>query len=382
MKKRKLMMLLTGWLLILSLSLMGCGATQEKEKPVSAKKVLSMDEQVEDLVNSMSLTEKIGQMVMVGVHGTDVNEDSLYMLHQFHFGGIVLFDRNMESKEQVRQLTAHLQEQAGEKLPLFISADEEGGLVVRMRNQLPELPSQQEIGATGDPEQARVWAETIAKQVKDMGLNSNFAPVADIGFERGRSYGTDADTVTAFLEKAAAGYEGEKLYYTLKHFPGIGRSSVNSHVEISDIDVSKEELLETDLKPFRAIIEAHEPERYFIMVSHIRYPQLDPQEGASLSRPIMTGLLREQLGYRGLIITDDLAMGAVAKHNSFRELGVKAVQAGADIALICHEYANQQEVYLGILDAVKNGTISEERINESVRRIVKTKLKYLGTVQK
>ena len=361
--------------------LAGCGTTSQSqghtEPPVAKEKVLSLDEQVEELVGSMSLTEKIGQMVMIGVEGTDVNEDSLYMLHQFHMGGVVLFDRNMESPKQVGKLTEHLQHQADEKLPLFIAVDEEGGAVVRMREQLPELPSQEDIGATGEPEQAKTWAATIAELIKRMGINTNFAPVADVGFGKGRSYSNDADIVSAFVQQASRGYEAARTFYSLKHFPGIGRSTVDSHVEVSDIDISQEELLDTDLKPFRAIIGEHEPDRYFIMVSHLKYPQIDEQEPASLSKPIVTGLLRETLGYRGIIITDNLAMGAVANHNSFRELGVKAIQAGADIAMICHEYGHQQEIYLGILDAVKNGTISEERINESVKRIVRAKLRYL-----
>ena len=359
----------------------GCGTTSqghtEPTPPVAKEKVLSLDEQAEELVDSMSLTEKVGQMVMIGVEGTEVNEDSLYMLHQFHMGGVVLFDRNMESPEQVGKLTEQLQHQAEEKLPLFIGVDEEGGLVVRMREQLPELPSQEAIGATGEPEQAKTWAATIAELVKRMGINTNFAPVADIGSSSGRSYSDDADTVSAFVQQASRGYEGARVFYSLKHFPGIGRAMVDPHMEVSDIDASLEELLETDLKPFQAIIGEHEPDRYFIMVSHLKYPQLDAQEPASLSQPIVTGLLRETLGYRGIIITDDLAMGAVANHNDFRELGVKAIQAGVDIAMICHEYEHQQEVYLGILDAVKNGVISEERINESVKRIVRTKLRYL-----
>lgn len=378
MKKVTLYSMLLGCFLTASLCMTGCGETQEHQpaSPAGGNKI-SLDERVENVVNSMSLPEKVGQMVMIGVDGTDVTEDSLFMLHQYHMGGVTLFDRNMQSKEQVKQLTEHLQKQSGEKLPLFIAVDEEGGAVVRMRDQLPELPSQEEIGGSGYPEQAKVWAGKIGGLLKEMGINTNFAPVADVGFDRGRSYGKDPDKVMTFVDQAGRGYEEIDVYYSLKHFPGIGRGMVDSHVEVSDIDISPEELMATDLKPFKNIVESHEPYGYLIMVSHLRYPQLDPNEPASLSKAITTGLLREQLGYKGVIITDDLGMGAVSKYNSYRELGVKAVQAGADIALICHEYANQQEVYLGILDAVEKGVISEDRINESVRRIVRTKLKYL-----
>ncbi len=337
----------------------------------------TLEERVDAVMNSMTLQEKIGQMVMIGIEGKEVNEDSLFMLHQYHVGGITLFDRNMETRDQVRKLTEQLQQQAEEKVPLFIAADEEGGMVVRMRDQLPELPSQEEIGATGDPAQAQAWGASIGKLVKDMGINTNFAPVADVGSEGGRSYSRDPDTAAVFVDRAVQGYEAERVFCSLKHFPGIGRGMVDSHVEVSDIDISREELLASDLKPFRTVMGSHDPAGYFIMVSHLKYPQLDPAEPASLSRPVVTGLLRETLGYDGIVITDDLTMGAVAKHNSYRELGVKAVQAGADIALVCHEYSNQQEVYLGLLEAVEKGIISRDRIDASVKRIVRAKLTYL-----
>ncbi len=376
MKKRAVFTALLGCLLIACTLHTGCGEIKENMiKPGPAAP--SLEDQVNALVESMTLQEKIGQMVMIGIEGTDVNEDSLFMLHQYHIGGITLFDRNMESREQVKRLTGNLQDKADERLPLFIAADEEGGAVVRMKNQLPELPSQESVGASGEPYKAQEWAITIGDLLKGMGVNTNFAPVADTGFSGGRSYSNDPDVVAAFVDHAVQGYEKAGVVCSLKHFPGIGRSVIDSHVEVSDIDISREELLASDLKPFQKIIGSHEPSGYFVMVSHLKYPQIDPAEPASLSKTIMTGILRETLGYEGVIITDDLTMGAVAKHNSYRELGVKAVQAGADIALVCHEYGPQQEVYLGLLEAAEKGIISKERIDASVKRIVKTKLIYL-----
>lgn len=338
---------------------------------------LTIDEKVDKTVASMSQTEKLGQMVMIGIQGTKVDDDSLYMLNQYHMGGVILFDRNMDSPEQVKQLTSDLQAQSNEKVPLFIGIDEEGGDVVRMAEKLTPPPSQKEIGATGDIEQAKTWAIKTAKSLKDMGINVNFAPVADVGSNDKRSYSTDANTVIDFVRAATKGYQQENIIYSLKHFPGIGKGRVDSHVDSSSIDVTKEILMAEDILPFKTIIDENDPNDYFILVSHLKYPALDEEYPASLSSKIMTDLLRNELGYKGIIITDDMEMGAVANHNDFRSIGVKAVKAGVDIVLVCHEYQHQQEVYLGLLDAVNSGEISQERIDESVKRIIKVKLLHL-----
>lgn len=338
---------------------------------------LTIDEKVDKTVASMSQTEKLGQMVMIGIQGTKVDDDSLYMLNQYHMGGVILFDRNMDSPEQVKQLTSDLQAQSNEKVPLFIGIDEEGGDVVRMAEKLTPPPSQKEIGATGDIEQAKTWAIKTAKSLKDMGINVNFAPVADVGSNDKRSYSADANTVIDFVRAATKGYQQENIIYSLKHFPGIGKGRVDSHVDSSNIDESKDTLMAEDILPFKTIIDENEPNDYFILVSHLKYPALDEEYPASLSSKIMTDLLRNELGYKGIIITDDMEMGAVANHNDFRSIGVNAVKAGADIVLVCHEYEHQQEVYLGLLDAVNSGEISQERIDESVKRIIKVKLLHL-----
>lgn len=348
----------------------------QEEIPI-AQQNLTIDEKVDQIVASMSQTEKLGQMVMIGIQGTKVDDDSLYMLNQYHMGGVILFDRNMESLEQVKQLTSDLQAQSNEKVPLFIGIDEEGGDVVRMAEKLTPAPSQKEIGATGDIEQAKTWAIKTAKSLKDMGINVNFAPVADVGSNDKRSYSTDANTVIDFVRAATKGYQQENIIYSLKHFPGIGKGKVDSHIDSSSIDVAKEVLMTEDILPFKTIIDESDSNDYFILVSHLKYLALDEEYPASLSSKIMTDLLRNKLGYKGIIITDDMEMGAVANHNDFRSIGVNAVKAGADIVLVCHEYKHQQEVYLGLLDAVNSGEISQERIDESVKRIIKVKLLHL-----
>lgn len=342
-----------------------------------AKQNLTIDEKVDKIVASMSLSEKIGQMVMIGVHGTDITDDSAYMLNQYHIGGIILFDRNMRSIEQVKTFTNNLQKNANQKIPLFIGIDEEGGNVVRMKNALTPPPSQYEIGITNDTEQAKKWAIKTSQSLKEMGININFAPVADVNSNDTRSYSGDHNVVTAFVKAAATGYEHENMIYSLKHFPGIGKEKVDSHFESSMIDASKDILLSDDIIPFKTIIKENNPENYFILISHLTYTDLDNEKPASLSKKIITDLLRKELGFSGIIITDDMEMGAIANHNDFRTVGVKAVKAGVDIVMVCHEYEHETDVYLGLLDAVNNGEISLDRIDESVKRIVRAKLLHL-----
>ena len=367
-------------IILITAIFMGCSLFNDDEYSKKEESKLSsneVDEQVEEILNKMTLTEKIGQMVMIGFNGTDVNEDILYMLRQFHMGGIILFDRNMESIEQVKKLTHDLQTKSDEKLPLFIAVDEEGGNIVRMKHVLKPPPSQEEIGNSGNVDEAKKWAIKISKNLKDMGINTNLAPVADVGSSDGRSYNKDANIVTNFVRSATQGYLQENEIFCVKHFPGIGKGIVDSHYDISNIDLSIDELSKDDLVPFQTIINENTPEDYFILVSHLKYPQIDSTYPASLSPVIIQKLLRDKMEYEGIIITDDLEMGAVSQYYDFKTLGIKAIQAGVDIVLICHEYSHEEEVYMGILNAVKSGEIKEERINDSVRRILKTKLKHL-----
>ena len=368
------------WLLVLLLFALstaaivaGCGKAQSGDGAGQTAKEQTLDEKVDAIVDSMTMTEKVGQMVMIGVQGTDVTDDSLYMLHQYHMGGVILFDRNMESADQTKKLIADLQAKADQKVPLFIGVDEEGGQVVRGKSFLTPPPSEQEIGRSGEVTRAEESARQTAEKLKKLGFNVIFAPVVDVG-EYARSFSADPEQAANFVEAAAQGYEQQHMMYALKHFPGIGRGTVDSHEDISSITATKAELLKRDIVPFQKVIDERQSEDYFVLVSHLRYPALDGENPASLSKAIQTDFLRGELGYRGLIITDDVEMGALAKHYSFRELGVKAVEAGSDIVLVCHEYPHETDVYLGLLDAVEDGTIPMERVDESVRRIVKAKL--------
>ena len=351
----------------------GCGVQGVKNEVKKEQTAATLDEKVEGIVVNMTPAEKVGQMMMIGIQGDTVTDDSLYMLHQYHIGGVILFDRNLVSAEQTKNLNEDLQVQAEEKVPLFIGIDEEGGDVVRGRSFIQPPSSQRQIGAAGDLTAAEGAANRTAKELKELGFNVNFAPVADVGTSS-RSFSTDPETVKKFVLASVQGYEKNRMIYAMKHFPGIGRSTVDSHKDVSEITASRERFAASDIVPFKAVIDAAQPEDYFILVSHLKYPAYDADNPASLSKAVQTDLLRGELGYRGIIVTDDMEMGAVAKYAAFRDVGVRAVQAGADIVLVCHEYAHETDVYLGLLDAVESGEIPMERIDESVRRIVKAKL--------
>ena len=359
--------------LLIAFAANGCGVQGVKNEVKKEQTAATLDEKVEGIVVNMTPAEKVGQMMMIGIQGDTVTDDSLYMLHQYHIGGVILFDRNLVSAEQTKKLNEDLQVQAEEKVPLFIGIDEEGGDVVRGRSFIQPPSSQRQIGAAGDLTAAEGAANRTAKELRELGFNVNFAPVADVGTSS-RSFSTDPETVKKFVLASVQGYEKNRMIYAMKHFPGIGRSTVDSHKDVSEITASRERLAASDIVPFKAVIDVAQPEDYFILVSHLKYPAYDADNPASLSKAVQTDLLRGELGYRGIIVTDDMEMGAVAKYASFRDVGVRAVQAGADIVLVCHEYAHETDVYLGLLDAVESGEIPMERIDESVRRIVKAKL--------
>jgi len=346
----------------------GCGGVKEVQADM-----LPPPDPIEEKLNAMTLEEKIGQMILVGVYGTELNDDIIYSLNNFHFGGIIFYDRNLESVAQTKKFANDIEAAANQKVPMFFAIDMEGGRVARGRNFLEVAPSQEEIGLAGDINAATYWAKHNATILKSIGVNLNFAPVADVGSRDTRSFGDDAQLVAQFVEAAAKGYEEENFLYTLKHFPGIGKSKIDPHKEVSVVEDNKAILDAEDLPPFKRIISGHDNSRFMIMVGHLKYDALDPVNSASLSSAVMTNLLRNELGFSGVVITDDLEMGAIKNHTDLPSLGVQMIKAGGDIALVCHNYESQQIVYHSILAAVQRGEISEERINESVRRILKMK---------
>ena len=360
----------------------GCGLHNpftSKAEPVTYESVvqseLSPEQKVDKLVANMSDADKVGQLMMIGIHGKSLNDDAKFMLNEYRVGGIILFDRNMESKDQVKTLITDINK-AGKSAgltPLFLGIDQEGGAVARMDDKLIKVPPAEEVGK--EPvEQAAALAKEVGTELKDLGFNINLAPVADLGLTYGRSYSTNPDEVVRYASAVGKSYDEAGLWYSYKHFPGIGKTDVDLHADTSIVPVSKETLLSEDTKVFVDLIKQSKPNTYTIMVSHAMYPQIDPDHPSSLSKAIITDWLRKDMGYNGVVVTDDMDMGALAKHYTFGDMAVQSILAGSDILLVCHEYEHMQEAYNGLMKAVKDGRISKERLDESVKRILLMKM--------
>ncbi|WP_303940593.1 glycoside hydrolase family 3 protein [Veillonella infantium] len=360
----------------------GCGLHNpftSKAEPVTYESVvqseLSPEEKVDKLVANMSDADKVGQLLMIGIHGKTLNDDAKFMLNEYRVGGIILFDRNMESKDQVKSLITDINKtgKSAGLTPLFIGIDQEGGAVARMEDQLIKVPPAEELGK--EPiEQAVSLAKQSGTELKDLGFNINFAPVADLGLTYGRSFSTNPDEVVRYASAVGKAYDEAGLWYSYKHFPGIGKTDVDLHADTSVVPVSKETLLNEDTKVFVDLIKQSKPNTYAIMVSHAMYPQIDADHPSSLSKAIITDWLRKDMGYNGVVVTDDMDMGALAKHYTFGDMAVQSILAGSDILLVCHEYEHMQEAYNGLMKAVKDGRISKERLDESVKRILLMKM--------
>ena len=364
----------------------GCGLHNpftSKAEPVTYESVaqseLSPEEKVDKLVANMSDADKVGQLLMIGIHGKTLNDDAKFMLNEYRVGGIILFDRNMESKDQVKSLITDINKtgKSAGLTPLFIGIDQEGGAVARMEDQLIKVPPAEELGK--EPiEQAVSLAKQSGTELKDLGFNINFAPVADLGLTYGRSFSTNPDDVVRYASAVGKAYDEAGLWYSYKHFPGIGKTDVDLHADTSVVPVSKENLLNEDTKVFVDLIKQSKTNTYAIMVSHAMYPQIDADHPSSLSKAIITDWLRKDMGYNGVVATDDMDMGALAKHYTFGDMAVQSILAGSDILLVCHEYEHMQEAYNGLMKAVKDGRISKERLDESVKRILLMKMSKIS----
>ena len=336
----------------------------------------TIEEKAAAIAAAMSPEDKVGQLLMAGIQHPALDAEAAKQIEKCHIGNIILFDRNMESQQQVRQLTAALRRQiaAQSHIAPFIALDQEGGQVLRMRQDFPAVPGEAAVGESGKPEEAKKWAVWTGQTLKDMGINLNFAPVVDLGSNAGRSYSTNPDTVTAFALQACQGYREAGIWCALKHFPGIGRAKTDPHIDGDRVQVSREELEQQELKPFHDMLQQVPQDDVFVMVSNVTFPALDAQWPACLSANVMTDLLRNTYQYQGLILSDDMEMGAMAKHYAFSDMGVMAVKAGADIVLVCHDYGHERETYEGLVKAYQEDEAFRQLVDEKVKRIIRIKL--------
>ena len=339
--------------------------------------ITSKNEKVEEMLEKMTLEEKVGQLMMIGFSGTEKSMEVQEFIEEKHIGGIIYFDRNMSSPKQVAELSNTLQESAENSrfsLPLMVAIDQEGGAITRMREQVSPIPSQQKLGEKATAEEVYQVAKLNGRELEAMGINLDFAPVLDLSKKDSRSFGTDPKKVHQYGEKVIQGLNEASVTGALKHFPGNGRSEIDPHVETSSVEANQLDLENSDIYPFKEIIKEVDNDKFFMMVTHIKYPAYDKEKPASLSKVIIEDLLREKLGYKGIVITDDMEMGAVKNYFSFKDMGKEAILAGVDIVLVCHEHPHQLEVYNGIIEAVNKGEIPMERIDESTRRVLTYKL--------
>jgi beta-N-acetylhexosaminidase len=333
---------------------------------------------INDILSQMTLKEKIGQLMVVGFQNHFVDAHMKEMIEQYKVGGVIYYDRNMVNPSQVGRLTKDLQALAMKsplQIPLMVSVDQEGGIVMRMKDQVSPIPSQKELGQKGNANEVLNLATRTGKELLNMGINVNFAPVLDLSETDTRSFGLDPNKAGLLGEQVVNGLVKSGVAATLKHFPGNGKSNIDPHHETSSVGADKSDLESKDIYPFKKIIDELDDNQFFVMVTHIKYPAYDSENPASTSPKIIKDLLKKQLGFQGIVVTDDLEMGAVSKYISYRDLGVMSIQAGADLLLVCHTPEYQKEVYNGILDAVKTKKLSEQQIDEAVKRVLRYKLK-------
>lgn len=327
----------------------------------------------------MATDEKIGQLVVAGFEGYEVDETFASLITDGHIGGAILFSRNISSAQQLCALTNGVKETAGSGIPLLIGMDEEGGSVTRLPDDVLSMPGAYTLAQSGSTGSCYNGGMQIASQLKAFGLGTGFSPDLDIWSNPNntvigeRAYGTDAQSVVKYGIAAMKGMRDGGAVPVVKHFPGHGDTDADSHYSLPVISKTKEELLSQELVPFREAIKQGVPA---VMAGHLQCTQLDEEYPASLSKKIVQELLRDELGFDGVAFTDDLTMGAVAENYRLGKACVLAVNAGCDMLLVCHEYENASAALAALKEAVEAGEISMDRLDEAVTRILKMKADY------
>ncbi len=358
--------------------------TEEPAATMSPQELL--DQQIEAVIAEMPITEKVAGLFIVtpeaitGVQtATEAGVGTKEALDEYAVGGLIYFAKNIVSKEQLTQMIGNTKEYS--RYPLFIAVDEEGGSVSRVAGAglAPKQLSASEIGATGDPNNAYLAGNAIGGYLAEIGFNVNFAPVADLNnvsgsAMTGRTYGSTAAAASPFVVSMVTGLQEKGVMDCLKHFPGIGSTTSDTHNGLAYTNRTVDEFRNEEFQVFRAGIDAGAK---MIMVGHVTAEGLagngesvgNPLP-ASMSESIITGYLRNELGYQGVIITDAMNMSAISQYYSSEQAAVMALRAGCDMILMPENFI---QAYAGVLNAVVDGTISEERINDSLRRIYRIK---------
>ncbi len=336
--------------------------------------------------DGMTLEEQIGQVLMVGFSGSTPSEEIMDLIQRFHVGNIILFSRNVCDAQQVLELTHSLQviaKDAGQPYPLLIAIDQENGIVQRLGEAVTIFPGNMALGAIGSEEVAYKVALATGHELKALGINMNLAPVVDVNNNPAnpvigvRSFGEDPQQVARLGAAMVKGYRSAGVLSCLKHFPGHGDTEVDSHLALPTIPYALERLEALELVPFRRGIEAGAES---VMVAHISFPALTQQTmlPATLSPAIIQGLLREQLGFNGVILSDCMEMKAIAETFGTERAAVMALQAGIDLVLVSHHYTRQRGSIEAIQGAVQIHELSPQAVQQAAERVLRLKAHHLS----
>ncbi len=330
-------------------------------------------------ITELTIRQLAGQRLMVGFEGTQLNADLKFLIATLNIGGIILFTGNIENPNQLKTLCTSIQDYAlsQNQLPLFIAIDQEGGQVARLKAPFTIFPGNSEMKNRSD---AKQFAEITASELKNIGINMNMAPVLDVtprdiqSIMKKRSFGSDPKEVAEMGGTVIQHLQKRGTMAVAKHFPGIGRTVIDSHLELPELDIDLPLLESSDLIPFKEAI-SHDVSG--MMLSHILYKHVDPIWPASLSPIIAGGLLRKQLGFENIIMTDDLDMDAIKNHFNIETAVKQILSAEIDIALICHKGPDIEIAYLEILNSITSSRDMKDKCLSSVERILRLKEKYL-----
>lgn len=393
--KNKLIMFIKIFIIACTVSIFFCGCslinkdvkdnneieTGDKSEEDSGRDDNREKQEVVDLIqnqiDNMTLEEKVGQMFIVGFNGYEVDDNIANLIKNKKAGGVILFSKNIDTVDQTKKLIESLNALNGEDKPkLFMSVDEEGGIVSRIPKEMGQFESAWDVGATGDLNYAFEHGKAIGETIKSLGFNMDFAPVLDVNSNSNnpvigiRAFSNDPEIVKTMGTEVYKGLGKSGVLAVGKHFPGHGDTDVDSHFAVPVINKSINELKNLELIPFKYAIDNGMD---MIMVSHLYLPQLDSEYVASLSNNIVTKLLREELGFNGVVVTDDMIMEGVKGQYPTAESAVKAIEAGDDLIIVSTGIDDQNSAIYGVIEAVRNGIISEKRIDESVYRILRVK---------
>jgi beta-N-acetylhexosaminidase len=351
---------------------------ENKQQNIEQK--VEIKDPLKEQIKKMTLNEKIGQMVIVGLDGYSMDDNTLSMIKDNHVGGFILFKKNIKSAEQVKELLNALKEaNIVNKVPLFLSVDEEGGRITRMPKEFKKIPTNKRIGQFNNIDFSYKIGEVIGKQIGALGFNMDYAPVLDINSNPknpvigDRSFGAKPEIVSNLGTSTMKGLQSQNVIPVVKHFPGHGDTDLDSHIGLPTLNHDIERLKSFELIPFK---EAVNSKADAVMIAHILLPKIDKKNPSSLSHKVITGILREELKFNGVVITDDMTMGAIAENYDIGEAAVKSVKAGTDIVLVCHGNEKKLSVINSLKKAAESGAVSQKRIDESVYRILKLKEKY------